>query len=264
MRRSLVLLAALAAPVRADELTISHVRPTHGILGPARTDKKVTPGDSVYLSFLIEGLTVDAAGKARYSTAIEILGSDGKVIYRQPAQSHEVLNALGGNQVPAFANLDIGLNQPSGEFTFKLVVTDLASNKSKTLEHKGTIQPKGFGLVRLVTSADPAGTVPSGMLGPGQSLFVHAHCVGFGRDAGTKQPKLEFELRVLDEGGKPTLAMPMTGTIDKDVMPEAISVPVQFLVSLNRPGKYTIEVKATDKIGGKTDMHSFPITVHQP
>jgi hypothetical protein len=264
MRRWLILLAALAAPARADELNISQIRPTLGVLGPARTDKKVTPGDSIFISFLIEGLTTDAAGKARYSTAVEIIGADGKVIYRQPGKEQEVTNALGGNQIPAFAHLDIGLNQPPGDFTFKLVVTDLASKNTKTLEHKGTIQPKGFGLIRLNTSADPGGTVPCGLLGPGQSLFVHAFVIDFERDASTKQPKLALELRVLDEAGKPTLAAPMTGTIEKDVLPTATSVPIQFHVSLNRPGKFTVELKATDKVSGKTDTRSFPITVHQP
>jgi hypothetical protein len=264
MRRALILLAALSAPARADELTISHIHPTHGILGPTRTDKKFAPGDTLDICFVLEGLATDAAGKSRYSTAIEIVGADGKVIHRQPGKPQEITHALGGNQVPAFAHLDIGLNQPPGEFTVKLVVTDLTSGKSKTLEHKGEIQPKGFGLVRVVTSADAAATVPSGLLGPGQSLFVHAFVVGFERDTGTKQPKLALELRVLDEAGKPTLSAPMTGTIDKDVMPAAVSVPIQFLVSLNRPGKFTVELKATDKVSGKTDTRSFPITVHQP
>src|SRR5260370_15705303 len=149
MRRALILLAALAAPARADELTISHVRPTHGILGPTRTDKKFAPGDSLDVCFLLEGLTVDAAGKARYSTAIEIVGADGKVIHRQPGKPQEVIHTLGGNQVPAFAHLDIGLNQAPGEFTGKLVVTDLTIGKIKTLEHKSDVQSSGFGLVRV-------------------------------------------------------------------------------------------------------------------
>ena len=158
MRRSLILLAALAAPARADELTISQVRPTLGILGPTRTDKKITPGDNLFVSFLIEGLTVDAAGKAKYSTAVEIVGADGKMIYRQPGKPQEVTLALGGNQVPAYAHLDVGLNQAPGEFTFKLIVTDLANGKSKTLEHKGVIQPKGFGLVALGHLGGPGRT----------------------------------------------------------------------------------------------------------
>jgi hypothetical protein len=264
MRRSLILLVALAAPARADELAITNVHMTHGILGPTRTDKRVIPGDSVYVSFTIEGLTTAADGKAKYSTALEIVGDDGKVIFKQAGKPQEIVNTLGGNQAPAYAQLDVGLNQAPGEFTMKLIVTDLTTNKSQTLSHKGTIQPKGFGLVRVTTSADPANTVPSGLLGPGQSMFVNALVVGFERDPGTKQPKLALELRVLDESGKPTLPAPLTGMVEKGIAPTELGVPVQFHVSLNRPGKFTVELKATDKVSGKTDTRSFPINVHQP
>ena len=264
MRRALLLLAFLAVPARADDLAISRVRLTHGILGPTRTDKKIIPGDSLCIGFTIDGLTADAAGKVRYSTLIEILDAAGKPIFRQSGKAQEVVNTLGGSQVPAHAQLDIGLSQPPGEFTFKLTVTDLTSNKTQSLSHKGEVQPKAFGLVRVTTSADAEGNVPSGLLGPGQSLYVNALVVGFDRDAGTKQPKLALELRVLDEAGKPTLAAPHIGAVEKDVAATALSVPIQFLVSLNRPGKFTVELKATDKVSGKTDTRSFPITVLQP
>ncbi len=229
-----------------------------------RTDKRIIPGDNLCICFTVDGLTVDPAGKIRYSTLLEILDSAGKPIFRQPGKPQEVINTLGGTQVPAHAQLDIGLSQPPGDFTLKLTVTDLTSMKSQSLTHKGQILPKSFGLVRVTTAADPAGNIPSGLLGPGQSLFVNALVVGFDRDTGTKQPRLALELRVLDEAGKPTLAAPHTGAVEKDVAGTALSVPIQFLVSLNRPGKFTVELKATDKVSGKTDTRAFPITVHQP
>jgi hypothetical protein len=264
MRTALIVLALIVVPARADDLKISNVRMTHGILGPTRTDKRVIPGDNVFVSFTITGLSADPTGKSKYSTALEISDSTGKVVFKQPGQPQEIIQALGGNQVPAYVQMDIGLSQAPGAFTTKLVVTDMSNGKSTSIEHKGEIQPKGFGLVRMTTSADPAGKVPSGVLGPGQSMFVHALVVGFERDAGSKQPKIAVELRVVDESGKPTLAAPHTGMIDKDVPPMAGSVPVQFLISLNRPGKFTVELKATDKVSGKTDTRSFPITVVQP
>jgi len=264
MLRSLALLAVVATtPAWADELTLSEARPTHGILGPTRTDKRVLPGDSVFVAFNIEGLKVDAMGKMRYSTDIEVTDGAGKKIFGQKGKPQEVINSLGGNQVPAHAQLDIGLNQPPGEYTVTVTVNDLAGGKSKSVSHKCTVQPKAFSLVRVTTSGDPQGVVPSGLLGPGQSLYVNAFAVDFARDA-SKQPKLAFECRILDEAGKPTLPAPLMGTIEKDVAADAKAVPLQFLVSLNRPGKFTIELKATDKVSGKTDTRTFPITVHAP
>ena len=43
----------------------------------------------------------------------------------------------------------------------------------------------------------------------------------------------------------------------------ALSVPVQFLVALNRAGKFKIELKATDQLSGKTVELKFPISVQQ-
>jgi hypothetical protein len=39
-------------------------------------------------------------------------------------------------------------------------------------------------------------------------------------------------------------------------------VPVQFYLLLNRPGKFTVELTATDLIANKTDKSVFPLTVH--
>ena len=44
-------------------------------------------------------------------------------------------------------------------------------------------------------------------------------------------------------------------------MPAAPSVPAQFHVSLNRPGKFTVELEAIDTVAGKHAKLSFPIRV---
>ena len=36
---------------------------------------------------------------------------------------------------------------------------------------------------------------------------------------------------------------------------------MQFLLDLNRPGKFTVELKATDKVSGDAATVSFPFTV---
>jgi hypothetical protein len=119
-----------------------------------------------------------------------------------------------------------------------------------------------FGLVRLSGTGDAEGQVPAGALCAGQSLWVNGAVVGFRRGGAAQQPNVSLELRVVDEKGKPTMAKPFGGTIDKDVPTKDTALPIQFLVSLNRPGKFTVEVKATDQIAGKTVAQSFPITVH--
>jgi hypothetical protein len=91
-------------------------------------------------------------------------------------------------------------------------------------------------------------------------LWISFGAVGFGRDA-KDQPNLTATLRVLDDAGKPTTGKPLVGEVKADI-PKAVKVlPMQFALHLNRAGKYTVEVKADDKLTGKSATLSFPIQV---
>ncbi len=85
--------------------------------------------------------------------------------------------------------------------------------------------------------------------------------VGFERDRTSKQPNVQFEIRVLDERGEPIHKRPTTNSVNKDVPEQASAVPMAFPLSLNRPGKFTVELLANDQISGKKAKTSFPITV---
>jgi hypothetical protein len=262
MVTSLLLLAALAVPGQADGLTLTDARLTYGLLGPKRDSAKFLPGDGLYLAFMVDGVTVAADGKVQYSIALEVAGPGGKTIFRQPPRDEEVINSLGGSRLPAFAQVQIGQEQAPGEYTLKVTVTDRATKKSASLEQKAEVLPKAFGLVHLTTTDDQKGQMPAGVLGVGQSLYVNSHVIGFQRGGGG-QPNVAVELRVLDEAGKPTLAKSLTGRVDKGVPPKDPVLPVQFLLSLNRAGKFTVELKVTDEVAGKTATQTFPLTVHE-
>jgi hypothetical protein len=263
MLMTLPLVAALClAPSQAGGLTLADARVTHGLLGPTRKDTRFLPGDSLFLAFTIRGITADANGKVLYSIGTEVTDAAGKAVFRQPPQDREAINALGGDQLPAFAQVAVGQQQPAGEYTLKATVTDRANKQSQSLTQKFEVLRPDFGLVRLSGTSDAEGQVPAGILCAGGSLWVNGAVVGFQRGGAAQQPNVSLELRVLDENGKPTMAKPFAGTIDKDVPANDTALPIQFLVSLNRPGKFTLEVKATDKVASKTATQSFPITVY--
>ncbi len=267
MMTTLAFLAALPlAPAQAGPLTLGHPHLTFGLLGPDRPDAKVLPGDEVALHFDIENVTVDKEGKVKYSTALELLDPSGKSIFTQPAREQQVFNTLGGNSLPGIASIFLSPEQAPGEYTVKITVKDLGSDKSATLSHKFTVLPKGFGFVRVRTTSDPEAQNPAGVQGVGESMFVNVGVIGFARGGAMKQPQLTVEMRILDENGKPTLPKPFTAVIpeEKDPVPVPEQMPVipfQFLISLNRAGKFTVELKATDKLANKTATTLIPITV---
>jgi hypothetical protein len=123
------------------------------------------------------------------------------------------------------------------------------------------VLPKGFGLVRLALAADAEGNVPLPALGSGGTAFVQFGAVGFGRDAGGKQPNLRFAVRVLEEGGKPATEKGRASEVSKGVPADFLAVPMSFPLTLNRPGKFTVELTATDAVGNQTAKLTFPIKV---
>jgi hypothetical protein len=52
--------------------------------------------------------------------------------------------------------------------------------------------------------------------------------------------------------------------VNKDVPADAALVPAQFLVSLNRSGKFTVELTAADKVDGNKAQLTFPLNVQDP
>jgi hypothetical protein len=262
MTTALALLVALElAPGQAGDLTLTGAHLTYGVLGPKRTDTKLLPGDSLVVAFDIDGITSDNQGKVLYSISTEVLDAANKTVHRQTPLELEAVHALGGNRLPAYAQVDIGLKQPPGEYTLKVLVGDRANRKSQTLTQKFTVLPPAFGLVRIATSANAEGTIPAGLLGSGQTVWVNALVVGFARDNASKQPNVALQLRVLDENGKATTAKPFTGSITKDLAADAPFLPLQFQMALNRPGKFTLELKANDQLANKSVTQVLPITV---
>lgn len=261
MWTTLALLTALGVTPAESGLSLTHVRSTHGLLGPERKSEALAPGDVFFLCFDIEGITVEEGGKVRYSLGIEASDSSDKVVFRQKPTDTESKVSLGGTSVPAYAQLDIGLSTPPGDYRFKVVVKDLASGKEQSLTRAIKVLPRGFALVRQTVSLDTEASYPAAVLTCGQGVWVHSVAVDFARDATSKQPNLVFEVRVLDDSGKPTLAKPAVHKIDKDIPANEKKVPVAFPLSLNRAGKFMLEVVARDEVAGKTAKFVLPLTV---
>jgi hypothetical protein len=260
MWTTIALLTVLGAAPDQSGLSLTHVRSTHGLLGPERRNDTLAPGDNLFLCFDINGIRVGPDGKVRYSMAIELRDASGKVVFRQEAKEQEARASLGGDSMPAYAHLSVGLDTPPGDYQMKIVVKDLASEQEQSLSHTLKVLPKAFALVRTTVTLDPEAHYPAAVFACGQGVWVQASAVGFarGRD---KQPNVVFEMRVRDESGKPTLANPVVGTPPKDLPANLSGLPMGFPLTLNRPGKFTVELQATDRISGKKATTSFGIVV---
>lgn len=259
MWTTLALLTLLSTTPAESGLTLTHVRATHGLLGPERASDTLAPGDVYFLCFDIDGITIDDDGKVRYDMASEARDSTGRVVFRQEPKETSVTVSLGGNTVPAYARLDVGLDTQPGDYQYKVTVK--AGGKEQSLTRTLTVLPRRFALVRQTVSLDTQGAYPAAVLMCGQGVWVQCNAVAFARDRTSKQPNLVFEVRVLDDSGKPTMSKPIVHKVNKDVPDKERKVPLAFPLSLNRPGKFTIEVRASDEISGNKAKIATTITV---
>jgi hypothetical protein len=262
MLTTLVMTLALQTAPAQGKLAVANDRLTFGYLGAERKSSDFLPGEVVFVAFDILNMTFDDKSKASYSISLEVLDKDGKTKFREVPRNLVARNFLGGNKLPGIANLQVPLEAKPGEYTLRVVVEDRSNKAKATMERKAKVVAGDFGLIHVHVSSDPDGMVPRSPVGiVGETLNINFAAVGFGRDPSTKQPNIEVGMRLLDSAGKPTTSTPLTGSADKNIPPELKIIPLQFAVTCDRTGSYTVELTATDKTSGKSAKVTFPIKV---
>lgn len=263
MWATLTLMTALTlTPAQAGSLQLTNERVTYGPLGPTRTDKKFLPGDVYFLNFDIEGLE-GRDGMVRYGMKMELIDGKGKTKFASDTEERRVLNILGGNRMPGFAHAILGLDAEPGEYTLRLNVTDMTNKATKALVRKFEVAPRDFGIVKVNYTYDTRLPAPSTVF-VGQPFVLMFGITGFDRAGAMKQPNVSLELRILDEQGKPTTAKPVTDTINSMIEEKVTILDGSFDLALTRPGKFTVELKATDNLSRKSSSVTLPLTVFEP
>jgi hypothetical protein len=213
-------------------------------------------------------MTVDKDGKILYRMAMEVVDAKDrkKVLFKQEPRDLEAINMLGGSKLPVFFHVNTGLDQPAGEYILIMTITDRGAKPTvtKTIERPFTILKPDFGLVRLQLSLVDSPT-PERYAAPttgvvGQVIWVNFAAVGFQRDK-NKNPDIKVQMRVLDQAGKPTLPQPTNGDVNQNIPENLRLIPMQFFLTLNRDGKFTVELTVTDQVAKKEAKLAIPITV---
>lgn len=260
---STIALAAVLSntPAQPAALALTNSRLTYGEFGATRPDTRFLPGDLFFVAFDMENLSIGPDGRVGYTMAMEVTNAKGESMFKpDPVVAEEIL-PLGGTKLPARAFLILRTDQAPGVYTCKVQVTDSKNKAVQALERKFEVLAADFGLVGLFTSSDMQGSLPTPPVAvAGQKLYVNFALVAFGRDAGGR-PDTTVEVRMLENGQTPTLAVPMTMTVPKDIDPKASAVPFQVPLPLNREGSFTMEIKATDKAKNKSVTFTYVVRV---
>jgi len=268
-----IALALLAGtPAQPGDLKLSNVRMTVGELGPPREGTKLLPGDVLFIAYDIDAITIDGEGIAKYTMAMEVADGAGKLIFKQDPRDLSDFVPLRGNKMPARAYITVGLDQPPGTYTCKIVVTDPKTKATGNLNVKFEVAKKDFGVVAVYTSHDPKGEISAPTAGQvGQTLYIQFSIASFERDAKLKQPDVEIEFQVYDDKGTPLLVDAANKPAPRKHIQDAKSANVvketdgafalQFPLFMSRPGKFSVEIKATDRVSKKTSTYKLPVTI---
>ncbi len=266
MFSALALTAALAlTPAQSSaKLNLSGLRCTHGLIGPSRAAAKFLPGDIVYLVFDIDGVTIGKDGKVVYSMALEVTDKKSAVKHKVDPTERIDFAPLGGGKVPGVAFVVVGVDLEPGEYNVKLTATD-TSDKDTTKRPSGAVEFKfevlkpDLGIVMVHATTDPEGRNPTHTTGfVGQFLWIQFAATGFKRDEKKNQPDLTFEMTTLDDKGVSTLGTPITLEA-KALEPQFPTCQARMNVPLTRAGKFTVRLKVTDNVAGKTATFELPI-----
>jgi hypothetical protein len=261
MLTALAFAALTAVPAQGGQLKLTNLHITIGELGPTRATTKFLPGDILFFAYDITGLTIDAEGLAKFKMEMKVSDSTGKAIFKQDPQDKVQFTPLRGN-IPARAYIILGLDQEAGNYTIEISVEDPATKSKDTVSTKFEVAKREFGIVTVYTSHDERGAVmapTSGLVG--QTLYVQSTVVTFERDKVTKQPKIEFQYQFMDEKGNPTLAKPFSRNYESGVEEKQGMISDRIPLFMNRPGKFTVQITALDKVANKKSTYELPVTV---
>ncbi len=256
------LLAAATLPAQDDGLEIVDARPTYGHLGPERPKTGVLAGEIFHFAFNIKGMKQDENGKANYSLLVEVLDSKGNTAFKLGPRNATAINYLGGDLFPCAAHLSITLDTHPGDYSMRVTIEDREAKKKAVFNAKGKILQPEFGLIHVGLTSDRDGFDPTPPVGTiGETLYVNFGAVNFQRDKKTKQPDISVSMRIFDDKGKPTFAKPLSGRANKGILESFKVIPMQFGLTMNRVGRFTVELTAKDELSGKTSTVKFPIRV---
>jgi hypothetical protein len=262
MLYALAFAALSAVPAQGGQLKLNNPRITIGELGPTRSSVKFLPGDILFFGYDISGLSIEADGTAKFKMEMKVVDKAGKAIFKQDARELSPFTPLRGNALPARAYLILGLDMEAGNYVLEITVEDPATKAKDTASVKFEVTKREFGVVNVYTSYDERGAISAPTSGfVGQTLYVQTTAVTFERDPTTKQPKIEFQYQFLDEKGNATLKEPFKRIVDGGVDEKEGLISTRIPLFMNRPGKYTVQITALDKIGNKKSTYDLPVTI---
>jgi hypothetical protein len=254
---TLALVAVCLCPCRSSALELKNVRPAYGPLGATRQNTKCVPGDSLFITYDIEGLKVnDKTRQANYATTLELFDASGKVAFKQEGQPKDVTLQLGGTRMPGDLFVILPPGEKPGKHKVRLTVKDNLAKETKSFEYAFDVVAPEFAFIGVTARAVGF---------PGENYSATFALVNTTLDA-KNQPSVDIVMSIYDQVGKKLVSPTIVSNLPKDLPDESDLrkenfVPMQFPFYLNRTGNFVIEIMAHDKLTKKIIQLRYPLSV---
>ncbi|MEX2119143.1 MAG: hypothetical protein WD847_06005 [Pirellulales bacterium] len=249
------------------ELKLGEIQASHGPLGPQRETLDVFPHDELFFRFMISGAKVSDQGEASPSVTIKVLEKDGSELFSDTTPVTGVL-ALGGNELPGTAAVELGDQLPPGTYTLEVIVKDTLSGEEANFRREFQFKKAQFAIVspRFAYDAEYKVAAPAGGI-TSQTLFFRLKAIGF--DRSQDRIDAEMQVQVLDGNDQPMMPQPIKATLvneDPNVVKQAPFLTFSGQMVLNRAGDFKLRISVLDKVSGQETQFETPlrVTAHGP
>lgn len=247
------------------ELKLGEIQASHGPLGPQRETLDVFPHDELFFRFMISGAKLSDQGEASPSVTIKVLDKDDSELFSDTTPVTGVL-ALGGNELPGTAAVELGDQLPPGAYTLEVIVKDTLSGEEASFRREFQFKKAQFAIVspRFAYDAEYKVAAPVGGI-TSQTLFFRLKAIGF--DGSQGRIDAEMQVQVLDGNDQPMMPQPIKASLvneDPNVVKQAPFLTFSGQMVLNRAGDFKLQIAVLDKVSGQETQFETPLRVTAP
>ncbi|MGV3608894.1 MAG: hypothetical protein ACO1RA_20995 [Planctomycetaceae bacterium] len=233
---------------------------TYGHNGIIRTDDRFLAGEGIFATVVAIGYEIPANGICRCTMRYSLIDQDGKEAFSNADDKIIIAVEGGSNLAKVLVQFPLTELIDAGEYDF---VLELQDNTTKELFRNSrpiTILPKDeFALGDFCFCADKNAIAPIGTtFETCQNVFFCWR--GYHLEEKDGHWVLDFDLDIFDANNK-SIAAP-SETIKSKIPVQNVNIFFsQIPITVEEPGEYTVVLKMTDVVSGKTETRSIPFRV---
>ena len=239
--------------------------PTYGPNGAERPTE-VFPGDTFYVKARLSGIATQSDGKPNgfIVAALYRPAPNTVPVFQLPRYDINDKIILGGDSTTQFLHFYLPRDIDPGKYFIRVYVSDEISGENTIKELPFDVLPRtAFGVINLAYCHDSNHLIPACVtITVGEVIYLNANFVGF--DTATGETHVTCKLTILDTN-KTVVFEAEEFDVRRPAPAVESAIPVNYILKIDRAGKFMVKLEATDQIAKKSVEYRMPlIAVESP